>query len=41
MYHRDPNQMYITNGRNIFQQEHNNLGAEAVTRGVGGMSTHW
>ncbi|KZP03746.1 GMC oxidoreductase [Athelia psychrophila] len=38
---KDPNQMYITNGRNIFQQEHNNLGAEAVTRGVGGMSTHW
>lgn len=33
--------MYITNGRNTFQREFNNLGAEAVTRGVGGMSTHW
>ncbi|KAF9457214.1 putative pyranose oxidase [Collybia nuda] len=37
----DPKQMIITNGRNTFQAEHNNLGAEAVTRGVGGMSTHW
>ncbi|KAJ7757744.1 putative pyranose oxidase [Mycena maculata] len=37
----DPSQMWITNGRNSFQGEHNNLGAEAVTRGVGGMSTHW
>ncbi|KAJ7028772.1 putative pyranose oxidase [Mycena alexandri] len=37
----DPNKMWITNGRNSFQGEHNNLGAEAVTRGVGGMSTHW
>ncbi|KAJ7754829.1 putative pyranose oxidase [Mycena metata] len=37
----DPNKMFITNGRNSFQGEHNNLGAEAVTRGVGGMSTHW
>ncbi|KAJ7304641.1 putative pyranose oxidase [Mycena albidolilacea] len=38
---KDPDQMWITNGRNHFQGEHNNLGAEAVTRGVGGMSTHW
>ncbi|KAJ7107426.1 putative pyranose oxidase [Mycena epipterygia] len=38
---KDPKQMWITNGRNHFQGEHNNLGAEAVTRGVGGMSTHW
>ncbi|KAJ6600287.1 putative pyranose oxidase [Mycena vulgaris] len=38
---KDPNQMWITNGRNSFQGEHNNLGAEAVTRGVGGMATHW
>lgn len=38
---RDPNKMYITNGRNTFQQEFNNLGAEAVTRCVGGMATHW
>jgi len=37
----DPNKMYITNGRNPLQQEFNNLGAEAVTRGVGGMATHW
>lgn len=33
--------MYITNGRNPLQETFNNLGAEAVTRGVGGMSTHW
>ncbi|KAJ7660888.1 putative pyranose oxidase [Mycena polygramma] len=38
---KDPNKMWIMNGRNHFQGEHNNLGAEAVTRGVGGMSTHW
>ncbi|KAJ7107339.1 putative pyranose oxidase [Mycena epipterygia] len=38
---KDPEQMWIMNGRNPFQGEHNNLGAEAVTRGVGGMSTHW
>ncbi|KAJ6503796.1 putative pyranose oxidase [Mycena sanguinolenta] len=38
---KDPNQMWITSGRNSHQGEHNNLGAEAVTRGVGGMSTHW
>lgn len=37
----DPKKMYIMNGRNPEQQEWNNLGAEAVTRGVGGMSTHW
>ncbi|KAF7984116.1 hypothetical protein HWV62_16738 [Athelia sp. TMB] len=37
----DPAQMTNTNNRNIKQQEYNNLGAEAVTRGVGGMSTHW
>lgn len=37
----DPNKMIITNGRNMLQQTFNNLGAEAVTRGVGGMSTHW
>lgn len=37
----DPNKMYITHGRNTIQKEYNNLGAEAVTRGVGGMSTHW
>lgn len=38
---RDPSKMYVTNGKNPKQAEFNNLGAEAVTRGVGGMSTHW
>ncbi|KAJ7626525.1 hypothetical protein DFH06DRAFT_1141836 [Mycena polygramma] len=37
----DPKKMSIMNGRNPFQAEYNNLAAEAVTRGVGGMSTHW
>ncbi|KAI0314588.1 putative pyranose oxidase [Amylostereum chailletii] len=37
----DPGKMMIFNGRNPYQEEYNNLGAEAVTRGVGGMSTHW
>ncbi|KAG6918846.1 hypothetical protein DXG01_011251 [Tephrocybe rancida] len=37
----DPDRQIISNGRNPFQAEYNNLGAEAVTRGVGGMSTHW
>ncbi|KAH7924400.1 putative pyranose oxidase [Leucogyrophana mollusca] len=37
----DPSQMIISNGRNPHQQEYNNLGAQAVTRGVGGMATHW
>ncbi|KAG5730223.1 Pyranose 2-oxidase [Termitomyces sp. T112] len=37
----DPEQKLISNGRNPFQKEYNNLGAQAVTRGVGGMSTHW
>ncbi|KNZ82114.1 Pyranose 2-oxidase [Termitomyces sp. J132] len=33
----DPEQKLISNGRNPFQKEYNNLGAQAVTRGVGGM----
>ncbi|KAJ7175098.1 putative pyranose oxidase [Mycena crocata] len=37
----DSDQMWITDGRNPHQGEHNNLGAESVTRCVGGMSTHW
>jgi len=37
----DPEKRVISNGRNSFQKEYNNLAAEAVTRGVGGMSTHW
>ncbi|KAJ8082442.1 hypothetical protein PM082_008297 [Marasmius tenuissimus] len=37
----DPKKQIISNGRNPFQAEHNHLGAQAVTRGVGGMSTHW
>lgn len=37
----DPSQMSITSGRNPLQREYNNLPAEAVTRCVGGMSTHW
>ncbi|KAK7055210.1 hypothetical protein R3P38DRAFT_2681576 [Favolaschia claudopus] len=36
-----PEQSILTNGRNPLQKTHNNLGAEAVTRTVGGMSTHW
>ncbi|KAF5346223.1 hypothetical protein D9758_014384 [Tetrapyrgos nigripes] len=37
----DPNKQFVTNGRNTFQANHNNLGAQAVTRAVGGMTTHW
>jgi pyranose oxidase len=32
---------YISHGRNPNQNIANNLGAEAVTHAVGGMSTHW
>ncbi|KAF7982632.1 hypothetical protein HWV62_27059 [Athelia sp. TMB] len=38
---KDPEQPIYPDGRNRLQKDHNNLGAEAVTRGVGGMSTHW
>ncbi|KAG6860692.1 hypothetical protein C0995_008605 [Termitomyces sp. Mi166 len=38
---KDPNKHIISNGRNPYQRTYNNLGAQAVTRGVGGMSTHW
>ncbi|KAI0031186.1 putative pyranose oxidase [Vararia minispora EC-137] len=34
-------QVTISHGRNPHQKAHNNLGAEAVTHCVGGMSTHW
>ncbi|KAJ8082436.1 hypothetical protein PM082_008291 [Marasmius tenuissimus] len=37
----DPQKSVISNGRNPFQAEHNNLPAQAVGRGVGGLSTHW
>ncbi|KAG6867362.1 hypothetical protein C0993_003834 [Termitomyces sp. T159_Od127] len=37
----DPKKQIIFNGRNPWQKEYNNLGAQAVTRTVGGMSTHW
>ncbi|CAL1708625.1 unnamed protein product [Somion occarium] len=32
---------FISLGKNPSQNPFNNLGAEAVTRGVGGMTTHW
>jgi len=32
---------FITNGKNPKQEEFNNLSAQAVTRGTGGMATHW
>ncbi|KAG6890653.1 hypothetical protein C0992_000223 [Termitomyces sp. T32_za158] len=38
---KDPDQLIVSNGRNPFQEQYNNLGAQAVTRGVGGMTTHW
>lgn len=34
-------QPFVTNGKNPKQQEFNNLSAQAVTRGTGGMATHW
>ncbi|KIJ47072.1 GMC oxidoreductase [Sphaerobolus stellatus SS14] len=37
----DPSKMSILNARNPRQSPHNNLDDEQVTRGVGGMSTHW
>jgi pyranose oxidase len=37
----NPSQMINNNKRNPYQQEYNNLPAAAITRGVGGMSTHW
>ncbi|KAL6304157.1 putative pyranose oxidase [Sparassis latifolia] len=38
---KDPTKAFVFNGQNPKQKNYNNLGAEAVTRGVGGMSTHW
>ncbi|TDL21831.1 putative pyranose oxidase [Rickenella mellea] len=37
----DPKKRLVSNGRNPRQETWNNLGAQAVTRGVGGMATHW
>ncbi|KAG9078640.1 hypothetical protein FS749_009304 [Ceratobasidium sp. UAMH 11750] len=32
---------FVTNGKNPKQKEAVNLSAQAVTRGTGGMATHW
>jgi pyranose oxidase len=37
----NPAQMVNCNKRNPYQQEYNNLPGAAITRGIGGMSTHW
>ncbi|KAI0777980.1 putative pyranose oxidase [Irpex lacteus] len=38
---KDPSKMSIINNHNPSQELYNNLPAEAVTRCVGGMATHW
>lgn len=35
------NEPFVTNGKNPAQKEAVNLSAQAVTRGTGGMATHW
>lgn len=37
----NPNQAVVLNGRNPYQQAYNNIPSAAITRCVGGMSTHW
>ncbi|KAH7096134.1 putative pyranose oxidase [Auriculariales sp. MPI-PUGE-AT-0066] len=37
----DPEKMINNNKRNPYQSEYNNIGGAAITRNVGGMSTHW